>query len=181
MSDQQDERLSPFSEEPTGGRLLLGGTCIAAIALLALLPWQTRPGSLGQTAMEGGWWAEPALAPAVALGLTVAASAIAFLVARREPLRVGDTLDTYGRIVLIAACMVGAVMLMRILGFALSILGFATVAALIGGFRGIRLTAIVLGTTIAMVLIFRVGFSIWFPRPMLFKWIDLPNSLQGIL
>jgi len=32
-----------------------------------------------------------------------------------------------------------------------------------------------------MVLIFRVGFAIWFPRPMLFKWIDIPIKLQGLL
>ena len=181
MAVEQEEHLSPFSEEPTGGRRLLAGICIAALALLALLPWQTRPGSMGQTAMDGGWWAEPAVAPAVALGLTIIASAVAYLAARREPLNLGENVRLYGQILLIAACMVGAVILMRILGFALSILVFATVVTVVGGFRGVKLAVIALGTTVAMVLIFRVGFAIWFPRPMLFKWIDLPNSWQGIL
>ena len=181
MSKLQQEDLSPFSEEPTGGRRLLAGICIAALGLLAILPWQTRPGHLGQTAMDGGWWAEPAVAPGVALGLTILASAVAFLAARREPIKFSETLGTYGRILLIAACMVGAVLLMRILGFALSILIFATIVTFIGGFRGVALAAISLGTTVAMVVVFRIGFSIWFPRPLLFKWIDLPSSLQGIL
>ena len=180
--DQDQERdLSPFSEEPVGGRWLLAGICVAAAALLAMLPWQTSPGSMGQTAMDGGWWAEPAVAPGVTLGLTVVASAVAFLAARREPLKPRRTLRLYGQILLIAACMVGAVMLMRVLGFALSILVFATAAAVVGGFRGRKLVAVALGVTVAMVLMFRVGFSIWFPRPQLFKWVDLPNALQGIL
>ncbi len=182
IQDQEQERdLSPFSDEPVGGRWLLAGVCVAAMALLAMLPWQTTPGSMGQTAMDGGWWAEPAVAPGVALGLTVVASSVAFLVARRDPLRPRRTLRLYGQILLIAACMVGAVMLMRVLGFALSILGFAATVAVIGGFRGRKLAIVALGVTVAMVLMFRVGFSIWFPRPLLFKWIELPNALQGIL
>ncbi len=181
MSDETEKDLSPFSEEPTGGRWLLAGVSLAAIVLLALLPWQTVPGSVGQTAMSGGWWAEPALAPGITLGLTVIAAAAAFLVAGREPLQFGKTARVYGQVLLIAACMVGSVLLMRVLGFALSILLFSTLVTAIGGFRGIRLLLIPLGTTVAMVLMFRVGFSIWFPRPMLFKWIDLPNFLQGIL
>ena len=181
MPEEKNQDLSPFGDEPTGGRRLLAGICIAAIALLAMLPWQTRPGSLGQTVMDGGWWAEPALAPAVALGLTIIASAVAFLAAKRDTLNLGESLRVYGQILLIAACMIVAVVLMRILGFALSILVFATIVAAIGGFRGLRLAFIALGTTIALVLIFRVGFAIWFPRPLLFKWIDVPNTLQGIL
>ena len=93
----------------------------------------------------------------------------------------GENARLYGQILLIAACMVGAVVLMRVLGFALSILVFATVVTVVGGFRGIKLAVIALGTTVAMVLIFRVGFAIWFPSPMLFQWIDLPSSWQGIL
>ena len=69
MAVEREEHLSPFSEEPTGSRRLLAGICIAALALLALLPWQTRSGSMGQTDMDGGWWAEPA----VALSLTIVA------------------------------------------------------------------------------------------------------------
>ncbi|MDE2788818.1 MAG: tripartite tricarboxylate transporter TctB family protein [Paracoccaceae bacterium] len=176
-----NQDLSPFTDEPTGGRRLLAGICIAALALLAMLPWQTRPGSMGQTAMDGGWWAEPAVAPGVALGLTIVASAIAFLAARRDPLNPDRTFRLYGQILLIAACMVGAVMLMRVLGFALSILAFSTTVAVVGGFRGVKLAVIALGVTVAMVLMFRVGFSIWFPRPLLFKWIEVPNALQGIL
>ena len=181
MADDTKEDLSPFSEEPTGGRWLLAGIFAGAAVLLALLPWQTKPGSLGQAAMHGGWWAEPAVAPAVALTLTLAASLVAFLIAKREPVDLADTFGVYGRILLIAACMVGAVMLMRVLGFALSLLIFAAVTAVVGGFRGMRLAVIAAGITLAMVLMFRVGFSIWFPRPLLFKWISLPNWLQGII
>ncbi|MYH59325.1 MAG: hypothetical protein F4145_15360 [Boseongicola sp. SB0675_bin_26] len=171
----------PFSEQPTGGRFLVGAMFVAAVVLMTMVGWQTTPGSMGQTAMSGGWWAEPALAPTVALIMTIIASAIAFFVARREAVDVGQTVRVYGRILLISGCMIGAVMLMKVLGFALSILIFASVVAATAGFRGTRLALIALGTTVAMVLIFRVGFSIWFPRPALFKWLDLPVSWQGIL
>ena len=181
MSDESERDLSPFSDEPTGGRWLLAGISLVGVMLLVLLPWQTVPGSVGEAAMAGGWWAEPALAPGITLSLTIIASSVAFLVAKREPLLLGETGRVYGQILLIAACMVGSVLMMRILGFALSILLFSTLVAAIGGFRGLRLLLIPLCTTIALVVMFRVGFSIWFPRPMLFKWIDLPNFLQGIL
>ncbi len=181
MSDDREDDKPPFSEQPIGGRFLAGAMFVAAVALLAMVKWQTTPGSMGQTVMSGGWWAEPALAPTVALTMTIVASAIAFLVARREQIRVGRTVRVYGQVLLISGCMIGAVMLMRVLGFTLSILAFAGVVATTAGFRGTRLVLIALGTTVAMALIFRVGFAIWFPRPALFKWIDLPVSWQGIL
>jgi len=181
MSDDQKKSDSPFGEEPTGGRWLLAGLCLAAVGLLAIIRWQTVPGTTGQTAMAGGWWAEPALAPAIALVLTILSAGAAVLAAKRETIDLGETVRTYGQIALIAGTMIGAVLLMKILGFALSILIFATVAAVIGGFRGWRLLVISLFATAAMVLVFRVGFKIWFPRPQLFKWLDLPIWLQGIL
>ena len=181
MSGADKKSDSPFSEEPTGGRLLLAGLFLAAVGMLAIIRWQTVPGESGQTAMSGGWWAEPALAPAIALGLTILSAGAAFFAAKREPVALSETLRTYGQIALIAGTMIGAVLLMKILGFALSILLFATVAAVIGGFRGMRLVAISVLATVAMVLVFRVGFKIWFPRPELFKWLDLPIWLQGIL
>ena len=181
MPDDHGKGGSPFGEEPTGGRYLLGGICVAAIALLTMIRWQTTPGSMGQTSMSGGWWAEPVLAPAVVLVLTIAASGLGFWVTRRDRADLGETFGVYARVLVVAGCMIGAVMLTKVLGFALSILVFAGVVAMIAGFRGLRLALIALGTTLAMVLIFRVGFSIWFPRPMLFKWIDFPIWLQGIL
>ena len=136
---------------------------------------------MGQTKMSGGWWAEPPLAPAVALVLTIIASALGFLVTQRDKISFSKSFSVYGRVLLVAGCMIGAVQMMTVLGFALSILVFAIVVAAIAGFRGMRLALISLSTTIAIVLIFRVGFVIWFPRPMLFKWIDLSIWLQGIL
>ena len=181
MSDDGKEDASPFDEQPSGGRYLLGGIFLAAVVLLAIIRWQTVPGSMGQTVMSGGWWAEPAVAPAVALVLTVIASAVGFFAARREKPDWFEIARVYSRILLIAGCMIGAVLLMRVVGFALSILLFSGFVAWIGGFRGLRLALIALGTTVAMVLVFRVGFSIWFPRPILFKWLDFPIWLQGIL
>ncbi|MXX88843.1 MAG: hypothetical protein F4213_22410 [Boseongicola sp. SB0677_bin_26] len=181
MSGDRKDDEPPFGEQPTGGRFLVGAMFVAAVVLLAMVGRQTTPGSMGQTVMSGGWWAEPALAPTVALIMTIIASAIAFFVARRESVDVGKTVRVYGQILLISGCMIGAVMLMKVLGFALSILVFASVVATTAGFRGTRLVLIALGTTVAMVLIFRIGFSIWFPRPALFKWLDLPVSWQGIL
>ena len=181
MRHDKDQSDSPFSEEPTGGRAFLAGLTLLAVVLLAMIGWQTQPGTTGQTAMAGGWWAEPALAPAVALTLTILSAGAAFFAARRDTIEISETLRVYSQIALIAGCMIGAGLLMKTLGFALSILFFATAAGIVGGFRGRKLAAISLGATIAMVLVFRVGFKIWFPRPALFKWIDLPVWLQGIL
>ncbi len=181
MAEDKDQKSSLFGEESSGGRVLLGGIFIAAVALLLMIGYQTVPGTMGEAARSGGWWAEPALAPAVALVLTIVASAVAFFFAKREKIDWADVRQTYGRIILIAGCMVATVGLMKILGFALSILVFASVVAFIGGFRRIPLIIVALSTTVAMVLIFRVGFGIWFPRPMLFKWVDLPFWLQGTM
>ena len=181
MSDDDQQSTTPFAEEPTGGRIFLAGLFAVALGLLAIIRWQTVPGETGQTAMEGGWWAEPALAPAVALVMTILAAGAAFFAARREVLDFGEIARTYGQIALIAGTMIGTVLLMKVLGFALSILIFATIAAIIGGFRGWKLALISILATLAMVLVFRVGFKIWFPRPDLFKWLDVPIWLQGIL
>lgn len=181
MSQNGKQETSPFGERPNGGRYLLGGLFIAAVTLLFMIGNQTVRGDMGEAARSGGWWAEPALAPGVSLVLTIIASAIAFFLTKKEKIVWAQSLREYGGIVLIAGCMVATVFLMSILGFSLSLLVFATVVAFIGGFRGFTLLAISLGTATAMVLIFRVGFAVWFPRPEIFKWIDLPFWLQGIL
>ena len=181
MSDADKKSDTPFAEEPTGGRVFLALLFLVALGMLAIIRWQTVPGETGQVAMSGGWWAEPALAPAIALVVTLLSAVLAFFAAKREAVDLGETARTYGQIALIAGTMIGAVLLMKIIGFALSILVFATVTATIGGFRGWRLAAIVVLATAAMVLVFRVGFKIWFPRPELVKLIDLPIWLQGVL
>lgn len=181
MSESDKKEASPFDESPNGGRHLLLGVFVASVALLAMLRWQTVPGSMGQTAMSGGWWAEPALAPSIVLGITALSSLAAFYVSIREKFDWQSVLSTYARVALIAGFMICAVMLMKVIGFALSILVFAGVVGFIAGYRGVKLAAIAFGTSIVLVLIFRVGFSIWFPRPSLFKLIDMPFWLQGIL
>ena len=181
MSEDNGPAVSPFGGSPNGGRLLLGAICVCAVALLAMIGKQTVSASLAGGAGSAGWWAEPALAPGVALVITIVASAIAFFYAKRERIDWPDFRRTYGRIALIVAVMVGAVALMTVLGFALSLFLFAGVTAFIAGYRWGRLLAIALTTTLALILIFRVGFAIWFPRPALFKWFDLPIWLQGIL
>jgi len=180
MSDNKSQDSSPFGAQPSGGRLLLAGLLVASIILLMMIGNQTSPGDMGEAARSGGWWAEPALAPGIALALTVIASVIACFFAKPEKIAWMNSFLTYARIALLAGIMIGTVYLMKVLGFALSILVFSGVVSFVAGFRGVRLVAIPLLATIAMVLVFRVGFSIWFPRPMLFKWIDLPFWLQGI-
>ena len=181
MSEDEDQKTDPFGDEPSGGRYLIGGIFLAAVILFALIGNQTVQGDDGGVGFRGGWWAEPSFAPGVALVLTIVASAIAFFFAKKEQVDWAEAVRSYGGIFLIAGCMIGTVFLIKILGFALSMFVFASVVSVIGGFRGIRLVGIALGTTLVMVLIFRVGFGIWFPRPALFKWIDLPFWLQGIL
>lgn len=181
MSGDNEIGESPFKEDQHGGKCLLGGMAVLSVILLALHGSQTVPGSEVSGRLEVGWWAEPGLSPAVFLVITVIASVATFFVAKRESIDWGQATSEYGRVAIVSACMIATVFLLKIIGFALSILVFAGVIAFIAGFRGGRLVAIALAACAAMVLIFRVGFSVWFPRPELFKLIDLPFSLQGVL
>ena len=181
MGEVNEKNASPFGSKPTGGRYLLGAICVIALILLALIGDQTTPGSTGQTEMSGGWWAEPALAPAVALVITILSAGAAWFAAKRETIQLSSTLKTYTKIGLIAGCMISTVLLMKIVGFALSVFLFASVVGRVGGFRGWRLALLAASATVAMVVVFRIGFRIWFPRPELYKWLDLPFWLQGIL
>lgn len=181
MSEDKGQVESPFKEERHGGKYLLGGMAAAAVILLALHGTQTVDGSKVSGDQEVGWWAEPGLSPAVFLILTALASVMGFFVAKREAIDWGEVAGEYGRVAILSGCMIGTVFLLKIIGFALSIFVFAGVVALIAGFRGGRLVAIAFAASASMVLIFRVGFSVWFPRPELFKLIDLPFWLQGVL
>ncbi len=182
MSDPDDaEARSPFGEAPNGGRLLLTGLFLTGVFLLAIIRWQTMPGTAGQTAALGGWWSEPALAPATALAILIISSAVAVFTARRKPINVPETAMTYLRIGAVSAWMLMAVWLISITGFALAMLIFSGGAALMAGFRGKTFACLCLGTTVAMVLVFRVGFGIWFPRPLLFKHVEFGSTLSGIL
>jgi len=181
MSEDKGGDTGAFDEERNGGRYLLGAMAAAAVILLALHGTQTVDGSVVSGNQDVGWWAEPGLSPFVFLIITLVASVAAFLVAKRETINWSQTAADYGRVAVLSACMIGTVFLLKIIGFALSILVFAGVVAFIAGFRGARLVGIAVAASVAMVLIFRVGFSVWFPRPELFKLIDLPFWLQGVL
>ncbi|MEM7472266.1 MAG: tripartite tricarboxylate transporter TctB family protein [Pseudomonadota bacterium] len=181
MSEDSEKQKSPFEEERHGGKYLLGGMAVAAVILLALHGRQTVDGSTVSGNLDVGWWAEPGLSPAVFLVLTVIASAAAFFVAQRDAMDWSAISRDYGRVAIVSACMIATVFLLKIIGFALSMLVFAGVVAFIAGFRGARLVVIAFAASIAMVLIFRVGFSVWFPRAELFKIIELPFWLQGVL
>ena len=179
MLKEQDRPL--FGNKPSGGRNLLAAIFLIAVILLTLIRWQTKPGHLGQTIMSGGWWSEPALFPAVTLILTIVSSAVAYFVSPYEKLNLNRSLKDYLRVLLITICIIGTVMMMKVFGFALSILIFVTLISFIAGFRGFKVLLLSLSVTLSMMLIFRVGFEIWFPRPLLFKWIDLPIWMQGLM
>ncbi|MEL7465075.1 MAG: tripartite tricarboxylate transporter TctB family protein [Pseudomonadota bacterium] len=181
MSGDEPNEEAPFKEERHGGRYLLGGMAAAAVILLSLIGSQTVRGSEVSGRLEAGWWAEPGLSPAVFLVITVITSAAAFFAAKREVVNWDKAARDYGRVAVLSGCMIGTVFLLGILGFALSILVFAGVVAFIAGYRGARLAMIAVLSAISMVLIFRVGFEVWFPRPELFKLIDMPFWLQGVL
>jgi len=181
MSEDNGQVEPPFEEERHGGKYLLGGMAAAAVILLTLHGSQTVDGSKVSGNLEVGWWAEPGLSPAVFLVLTVLASVAGFFAATRETIDWDEVAGEYGRVAILSGCMIATVFLLKIIGFALSILVFAAVVAFIAGFRGVRLVVIAFAASASMVLIFRVGFSVWFPRPELFKLIDMPFWLQGVL
>ena len=112
MGEVNEKNASPFGSEPTGGRYLLGAIFVIALILLTLIGDQTTPGSTGQTEMSGGWWAEPAVAPAVALTLTIVAAALAAVSSRWEKVDFLGAVSVYGRAFGVAGSMIVAVMLM---------------------------------------------------------------------
>lgn len=181
MSEDQQQAAMPFQEERHGGKYLLGGMVVLAAILLALHGTQTVDGSKVSGNLDVGWWAEPGMSPAVFLVLTILASLAGFFRTKRNKIDWKQTARDYGRVAIVSACMIATVFLLKIIGFALSILVFAGTVAFISGFRGWRLSAIALAASVSMVLIFRVGFSVWFPRPELFKLIDMPFWMQGVL
>lgn len=181
MTENNRQAEPQFDEDRHGGNILLGGMAVAAALLLALHGQQTVDGVTVSGNADVGWWAEPGLSPAIFLVLTLLASLAAFFVAKRETIDWKDASNEYGRVALLSGCMIGTVFLFNIIGFALSVLVFVSVVAFIAGFRGGRLMAIAFAASLSMVLIFRVGFSVWFPRPELFKLIDIPFWLQRIL
>ena len=180
QADTDHQKVS-IEEDPHGGRFLLGGMAVSAAFLLALIGHQTVRGSEVSGRQDVGWWAEPGLMPTIFLGITLSASIAAFFTAKKDAVDWSGTARAYGRVAVVSACMICTVFLLKIIGFALSLLVFAAAITWLAGFRGWRLIAIAFGAAISVVLIFRVGFSVWFPRPELFKLVDLPFWLQGIL
>ena len=181
MSDDTKHEELLSEDERHGGKYLLGGMAASAVILLALHGSQTVDGATVSGDADVGWWAEPGLTPAVFLVVAFLASVAAFFAAKRETFDWAEVGGEYGRVAVLSGCMILTVFLLKIIGFALSMFVFAGIVSFVAGFRGGQLFAIAFAASVAMVLIFRVGFSVWFPRPELFKLIDMPFWLHGVL
>lgn len=155
------DALSTTEPRPAG-RWLFAGLALVAGVLLLMIGRQTQPG-FGNT----GWWNEPRNGPLVALSLLFVFSTLAAIFA--GPARY-DRMDRESVLALVlSAGFLGAVWLIGILGYGLSVLCFTVFAAFLAGFRGRRLAWVSLGLTLAMVLLFREALGLWFPRAWLFQ------------
>jgi len=159
------DTTTPGADARPGGRGVFTLLALAAGALLLLLGQQTQPGFDG-----GGWWNEPRNGPMVSLSLLFLFSGLAAVFAgpRRHTPRDRETVLALA----LSAGFLGAVWLIGILGYGLSVLCFTAFAGVLAGFRGRRLALVSLGLTLAMVLIFREALGLWFPRAWLFRQAD---------
>ena len=180
MSSHDKDELLPFAAESTGGKPIFVGLAVIGAALLALLGSQTTPGEAGSLT-DGGWWSEPALAPAVSLSILVLGAVSAYFVAARKEDRATGWGIAYGRAAFLSVWLLVAVWLIKIIGFGLSILVFTGLVGYLARFRGWKLVAVAVVAMVSMVLIFRVGFSVWFPRALIFEYLPWSSVLGRYL
>lgn len=167
---KSDASPDPGADTRPGGRGMFALLALASGGLLLMLGRETHPGVGGHD-----WWNEPRNGPMVALSLLFVFSALAAVFAapgRHDP-RDRETIFALA----LSAGFLGAVWLIGILGYALSVLCFTAFAGLLAGFRGRRLALVSLGLTVAMVLIFREMLGLWFPRAWLFQQADWLSTI----
>ena len=151
--------------------------------LLALLGEATRSNA------RGGWWTQPWLMPALALGVLALANAITLWreVAdlRRNPLGDAERADglrailNWARPLEYLAYFGAYVWAVQHLGYALSTAVFVIALLWRAGLRQGRWILAGLGLILFMVLVFRVGLGVWMPAP---DYYDLfPKEVRTIL
>ena len=165
---------APATNSPHGGIYLL--LLMISGGLLLLLPWQA-----GWVETQKGWFIQPMVGSSLGLGL------MAFFAALRcvQALQQGRLKLSLERLVLTVlgyrtALMCGALFMLyieslEIIGFALATLLFISTLLFLSRLNSPFWMLMALLATVVLVLIFRVGVSVWMPDVWLYGL--LPDEL----
>lgn len=148
--------------------------------LLALIGVATRSNA------RGGWWTQPWLMPAIALGLLAAANLIT-LWRELADLRANppDAAErAAGRAALLGwarpleflACYGAYIYAMQHVGYLAATLGFILLLLWRAGLTAPRWLLAGLGLGAFMILVFRMGLGVWMPAPAIYD--HLPDALR---
>lgn len=157
---------------------------VISVLLLAVIAIATRHGP-----ENSGWWTRPALAPGVALGLLAFANCLTLwrelADLRRTPATVSEWAEA--RLKIIGWLRpIEYLAYFSIYLFALQHLGYfpATLVFILGllvrsGLRSPRWLLAGALTSVALVLVFRVGLGVWMPAPEVYDLF--PNAMRMAL
>lgn len=169
VEDELDE-VVPAEAEGFSALILTA----ASMILIVLAPFATSPQPAGK-----GWYLAPIAWPLVSLGMAIVAGAAlswqflkAFRGARDRKAFRTKTLWAFGGLVeAFEYALYFCVYMVAVsyLGFAIATLLFLEFVIWRAGLRGTKWVLTGLFTTVAIVVIFRVGIGLWFPLAPLFK------------
>lgn len=160
--------------------------CILALALilLCLLPFQTP---LIHT--QRGWFLQPMFGSSVGLSLLVIFTSVRVIQSIKDGFlkrwnvieSLFETLSSYRTALISAVLFFVYINSLSVLGFTLSTLLFTTTLLWLSRLLNRTWFLATLGTLAAMILIFRVGVSLWLPDVWLYSllpdsWSDIANQ-----
>lgn len=163
---------------------IYAGLLIVALILLACLPWEA---SLVNT--RRGWYTQPMFGAALGLSIFALFTAVRVLQSLRQRLlslqnpaeMLAEFLSNYRVALISAALFFLYINTLSVLGFVLSSLIFVSTLLWLSRLFNRTWFLASLGTLVAMVLIFRVGVSVWLPDVWLYgllpdSWADFANQ-----
>jgi hypothetical protein len=168
-------------ETPVSGPGIYWLMLLLGIALLALMPWQA-----GWVNTERGWFVQPRFSSSLGLLVLVLFSAVRVVQysRRRHFPGLGSLLGCLGgyrTAVLSSVLFLVYINSLSVLGFMLSTLLFLTTLLWLSRLLDRFWLWVVVATVVALVLIFRIGVSVWLPDVWLYgllpdSWADIANQ-----
>ncbi len=157
-----------------------------AIALLILLPEEAE-----WVTTKRGWYTQPMIGPAIGLSVLMIFTAVRLMISFRliwlrnlDPIdSLLDTLSNYRVALFSGALFFLYINTLSVFGFALATLMFVSTLLWLSRLLDRFWFGCTLGTVTALILIFRVGVSVWLPDVWLYEFLpeDLANFANQYL
>ncbi|WP_261844924.1 hypothetical protein [Aliamphritea ceti] len=153
---------------------------VAASALLILLPQEAQ-----WVTTKRGWYTQPMVGPAIGLSVLVIFTAARLFISFRliwlrsiDPIdSLMDTLSNYRVALFSSALFFLYINTLSVFGFALATLLFVSTLLWLSRLLNLFWFGCAIGTTAALILIFRIGVSVWLPDVWLYEL--LPETLAS--